>query len=217
MIYCGLLKEFQLNKLDEKGSMHLEKINQSAERLSILIQDILNYSGIKREIKFVQTDLNDVLEQVLTDIELSIEQTHTNITYTQLPVIDAIPLQISQLFYNLLVNAIKFTREGETPIIKITSRLVEKEELKEIDRLNDQLNYCELLVSDNGIGFSPQFARQIFGMFKRLNAKKLYPGSGIGLALCEKVVANHNGNIFATSVEGEGATFHIILPLKQLG
>ena len=217
MIYCGLLKEFQLNKLDEKGSIHLEKINRSAERLSILIQDILNFSGIKREIKFVQTDLNDVLEQVLTDIELSIEQTQTNITYTQLPVIDAIPLQISQLFYNLLVNAIKFTREGETPIIKITSRLVEKEELKEIDRLNNQLNYCELLVSDNGIGFNPQYERQIFGMFKRLNAKKLYPGSGIGLALCEKVVANHNGNIFAVSAEGEGTTFHIILPLKQLG
>ncbi len=217
MIYSGLLKEYQSHKLDEKGSTHLEKINQSAERLSILIQDILNFSGIKRETIFVETDLNYILEQVLTDLELSIEQTNATIAYGKLPMIDAIPLQISQLFYNLLVNAIKFTREGEAPTINISSRLVDKDELKGMDRLNNQLNYCEVLVSDNGIGFSPQLSRQIFGMFKRLNDKKQYPGSGIGLALCDKVVTNHNGNIYATSIEGKGATFHIILPLKQLG
>ena len=217
MIYSGLLKEYQSQILDEKGSKHLEKISQSAERLSILIQDILNFSGIKREIIFVETDLNDILEQVLTDLELSIEQTHATIAIAKLPTIDAIPLQVSQLFYNLLVNAIKFTREGEAPTINISSRLVDKDELKGMDRLNPQLNYCEVLVSDNGIGFSPQFARQIFGMFKRLNDKKQYPGSGIGLALCDKVVTNHNGHIFAASVEGKGTTFHIILPLKQLG
>ena len=215
MIYSGLMKEYQSQILDEKGSKHLEKISQSAERLSILIQDILNFSGIKREIIFIETDLNDILEQVLTDLELSIEQTHAIIAIAKLPTIDAIPLQVSQLFYNLLVNAIKFTREGEAPTINISSRLVDKDELKGMDRLNPQLNYCEVLVSDNGIGFSPQFARQIFGMFKRLNDKKQYPGSGIGLALCDKVVTNHNGHIFAASVEGKGTTFHIILPLKQ--
>lgn len=215
MIYGGLLKEHQINKLDEKGKTHLQKINQSAERLSILIHEILKFSGVKREKIFVETDLNFILQQVLTDLELSIEQTRTIISVTSLPTIEVIPLQISQLFFNLLVNAIKFTKEGETPVIHITSRLLDQNELEDMDRLDHKLSYYELLVSDNGIGFNQQYARQIFGMFKRLNDKTAYPGSGIGLALCEKVATNHNGKIFATSEEGKGTTFHIILPAKQ--
>ena len=214
-IYGNFLEEYQYEKLDEKGKTHLKKIIQSAERLSILIQDILNFSGIKREKIFVKTDLNEILLQVQTDLELSIEQTHARIERSRLPVIDAIPLQISQLFFNLLVNAIKFTKDGECPIITISSRLMDGEEIKELDRLNKKLNYCELLISDKGIGFCQQYERQIFGMFKRLNAKTEYAGSGIGLALCEKVVTNHNGKIFATSIEGEGTTFHVILPMQQ--
>ena len=114
-----------------------------------------------------------------------------------------------------MVNAIKFTKEGDTPKINITSRLLKQDELEAMDRLDHNLSYYELLISDNGIGFNQQYARKIFGMFKRLNDKTAYPGSGIGLALCDKVVTNHNGKIFATSEEGKGTTFHIILPAKQ--
>ncbi|MCY7422993.1 MAG: PAS domain S-box protein [Chitinophagaceae bacterium] len=216
-IYGNFLEEYQFEKLDEKGKTHLKKITQSAERLSILIQDILNFSGIKREQVFVKTNLNEILLHVLTDLELSIEQTHAKIEFSELPLIDSIPLQINQLFYNLLVNAIKFTKDGEAPNINISSRLMENVALADPERFDKKLNYCEILVSDKGIGFSQQYALQIFGMFKRLNDAKLYPGSGIGLALCEKVVTNHNGKIFATSIEGEGTTFHIVLPLVQQG
>ena len=159
--------------------------------------------------------MNYILQQVLTDLELSIEQTHTNISFTHLPTIEVIPQQINQLFYNLLVNAIKFSKEGDPPVIQITNRLLDKDELAGIENLDHKLSYYELLISDNGIGFNQHYAHKIFGMFKRLNDKIAYPGSGIGLALCEKVITNHNGKIFATSEEGKGTTFHIILPAKR--
>jgi two-component system CheB/CheR fusion protein len=131
-----------------------------------------------------------------------------------LPTIDAIPLQMNQLFYNLINNSLKFTKENVPPIIKITCRKLNEEEKKE-EGLIDNIVYYEIIIKDNGIGFSQEYSEQIFGLFKRLNDKNYFPGSGIGLALCKKVMLNHNGVIHAEGKENEGAEFHLILPERK--
>ncbi len=148
------------------------------------------------------------------DLDLAITQKKARITIGRLPVIEAIPLQMTQLFYNLISNSLKFSKEDDKPEIKITSRLLNDVEKEEND-LVIGLRYYHIEVSDNGIGFSHEYQEQIFGLFKRLNDKQFYPGSGIGLALCKKVVDNHNGIITASGKEQEGASFVIILPEKR--
>ncbi len=195
--------------------MHLQKIILSAERMSILIKDILNFSSLNREINFIPTNLNNVLSNVLEDIDLTIEQKNARIEFETLPTIDAFPLQINQLFFNLIINALKFTLQDIAPVITIKVRVLTETELVQHPHLNKKVRYYKIVFADNGIGFSPEFSKQIFGLFKRLYNQQLYPGSGIGLALCNKIVINHHGEIFAHSSEGKGASFHIILPEAQ--
>ena len=166
------------------------------------------------EEQFVETDLNEILESVLNDFELPVEQKKAIIKSSKLPVIQAIPLQMNQLFHNLLSNGLKFTRPGVSPVINITSRMLSKEEAGErIYRPGSP--YCEIIFSDNGIGFNQDFAERIFKIFQRLNGRQEYEGTGIGLALCRKIVLLHHGEIFADSQEDQGTTVHIILPVKQ--
>ena len=170
---------------------------------------------MKREQKFIETDLNRILENVLEDLDLLIQQKQALIHYDTLPIIQAIPLQMNQLFYNLLNNALKFSLPGTSPYITISCRILTEDELDIYEITDKQSAYCEIIFSDNGMGFKQEYAEQIFGLFKRLNNKVEFPGSGIGLSLCRKVVANHNGKIVAKSNENEGASFYIILPLVQ--
>jgi signal transduction histidine kinase len=121
---------------------------------------------------------------------------------------------MTQLFYNLINNSLKFAKENEPPVINITCRSIEQGEKKL--SLSKLVRYYEIIVSDNGVGFGAEHNQQIFGLFKRLNNKQFYSGSGIGLALCKKVVENHKGEIVAEGREGKGANFHIYLPEKQL-
>lgn len=132
-----------------------------------------------------------------------------------LPVLQAIPLHMKQLFQNLMSNAIKFRKKDQELLIHISSRILSPEEALE-HNLAPGCTYCELLFSDNGIGFDPSFSEQIFVIFKRLQAKQSSEGTGIGLALCRKIVLNHKGEIYAESNGKDGATFHILLPLQQL-
>lgn len=122
---------------------------------------------------------------------------------------------MNQLFYNLLNNALKFSSKETNPIIHISCRLLTRDELDFDETSGKNTAYCELVFNDNGMGFKQEYAEHIFGLFRRLNHKQEYPGSGIGLSLCRKVVANHNGKIFAKSRENNGASFFIILPLTQ--
>ena len=132
-----------------------------------------------------------------------------------LPCIEAIPLQINQLFYNLVGNALKFSKVGRTPVITISSRTILPEEAAKHAGLNRQLSYTEISFRDNGIGFEQQFAEQIFSIFERLNNQQQYSGTGIGLALCRKIAVQHQGRIRAEAEEHIGATFYVLLPLKQ--
>jgi PAS domain S-box-containing protein len=214
-IFASQLKDTSSAHLDEKGIFFLDKIMSSAARMSNLIRDILGFSSLKKEHGFTTTKLEEIVNQCLQDLEMAIAQKNARVIVDPLPEIEAISLQMNQLFYNLVNNALKFSRPDVPPVIKIHSERLQAQDVMQYKTLNTKLEYCEITVSDNGIGFDNVFASQIFGLFKRLGNKQAYSGSGIGLALCRKVVENHNGIIFAHSHEGEGATFHIILPLKQ--
>jgi PAS domain S-box-containing protein len=214
-MYTSRLKIKQETRLDEKGKEDIEKILSAAERMSILITDILSFSSLKREESYIMTNLNEILKYVLEDLDLLISQKQAVIEMDELPVIEAIPLQMNQLFYNLLNNALKFSRNDVKTIISITFRQPGEVELLKHKTLNRELQWFEIIVRDNGMGFDEKYSDQMFGIFKRLADKQEFPGSGIGLALCRKVVANHCGIIFAEGKENEGASFHILLPLKQ--
>jgi signal transduction histidine kinase len=213
--YGSYLKKQQFDKLDSAGQKHLEKMIDAAERMSTLINDILGFSSLKREQNFTETDLNPILENVLQDLEILIQQKQAVIQHDTLPIIEAIPLQMNQLFYNLLNNALKFSLPNTPPEINIACRILTEDELNVYEIIDKRSAYCEIIFSDNGMGFKQEYSEQIFGLFKRLNNKIEFPGSGIGLSLCRKVVANHNGKIVAKSNENEGASFYIILPLIQ--
>jgi PAS domain S-box-containing protein len=197
---------------DEKGDFYFEKIVSSSDRMSALIKDVLNYSRLSnKNEKFVETDLNSVLDNVKTDFELFIKEKNAVIHSTPLPVIKGIPLQLTQLFANIINNSIKFSEQS--PLIKISASLAEGAALEYLPQLDTAKKYHRITFNDNGIGFEQQYAAQIFTIFQRLNDRHSYEGTGIGLALCKKIVENHHGAIKAESEPDKGATFLVYLPV----
>jgi len=209
------LKE-KFKSLPDDALLYLDKIENSSERMSILIKDLLDYSRVNNPEKlFSETNLNDTLKNVLTDFEVLIEQKKANIKAQPLPVIEAISIQMNQLFYNIIGNSLKFAKEGEKTLINITTKTLSAKEVKKYPTLNTELSYIEIVFKDNGIGFDPEYSKQIFNIFKRLHERTKYQGTGIGLSLSKKIVEIHNGCIFAESKENQGAEFYVILPVKQ--
>ncbi|HET6255402.1 MAG TPA: CheR family methyltransferase [Puia sp.] len=203
------------NDLPAPASGFVEKIAESAERMSQLIHDLLDFSkAVRAQDHFQPTDLSAVLRTVLEDFDLLIKEKNAMLITGDLPKIDAIPLQMEQLFHNLISNALKFSREKTPPVIKISSRSLNSDEAA-AQGCVDQTKYMEIIFEDNGIGFSNEYAEQIFVIFQRLNSHHEYPGTGIGLALCRKIVDNHGGRMFAHSIESIHTEFHVILPEKQ--
>lgn len=211
--FSSYLQDTEKGRLSEKGSLTLDKIINAAARMSSLIKDVLSYSGVKKEAGYEKVDLNITLHNVLMDLDLLITQKHAEICAGNLPSINAIPLQMTQLLYNLVSNAVKFSKENQPPKIKIISRQVPANELP--PGLEHGKVFYEIVVSDDGVGFLPEYSNQIFGLFKRLHNKQHYQGSGIGLAMCKKVVENHHGLIVAKGNEGAGASFYVYLPESQ--
>lgn len=194
----------------EDAQRYIQKIIQSSNRMSELIRDVLRFSQLNKADSFQKVDLNDILSSVRTDLELLIEQKRATIRHDTLPVIDAVPRQMMQLFYNLISNSLKFSNPGQDVVIRI---ICGKESMPEDGDENDP--YFRITFSDNGIGFNQAYADKIFMMFQRLNTREHYSGSGIGLAMVKKIVSNHHGNVIAEGAEGAGATFHVILPEHQ--
>src|SRR5665213_3579575 len=162
------------------------KIISSSERMSTLIREVLNFSKILHgDAVFEKTDLNVILSKVLDDFDLTITEKNAVIHHEQLPVIDGFPMQINQLFYNLIGNSLKFSKKETGAVITISSKKITKEELKKHKNLNQTLSYCKISFKDNGIGFEPQFSEQIFLIFHRLHGREHFSGTGIGLALCK--------------------------------
>ncbi|MEO8761215.1 MAG: ATP-binding protein, partial [Bacteroidia bacterium] len=195
---------------------YLNKIEAASIRMTALTQDMLNFAGVaSHERLFIKTDLNEILKNILFDFELLIEEKKAKIICGKLPEIEAVPFQMNQLFYDIIHNALKFSKGDVPPIIEISSHKLSKEEIKDNPKLNQKLNYYEIVFKDNGIGFDQKYARQIFTMFQRLSSGGIYPGTGIGLALCKKIVQTYSGKIFAQGKENKGASFHVILPIEQ--
>ena len=201
--------------LDNEGNMYLSRVVRSAENMRVLINDLLDFSRItKTAHPFTQIDLNSVLRMVKLDLELTIEETHTQIKSCQLPVVEGINPQLKQLFNNIISNSIKFRKKGETPAITIDCNEVGNKEKEQYGLLREP-SYYKITISDNGIGFEEQYASRIFQVFQRLHGKSEYPGSGVGLAICKKIVEYHHGVIYAESTIGKGASFVVLLPNKQ--
>jgi PAS domain S-box-containing protein len=211
-MFVSRLAEGELEKLSDKGKMYFDKIDSSANRMQTLIKYLLAYSRINRTKKdFVRISLNETLEKVLGDLEERIEESSAKITLENLPLIKAIPFQMEQLFNNLVSNAIKYRSLTEPTKIVITCKKLSRNKISEaFDK--KRKNYYKITIVDNGIGFDQENSEKIFGLFERLHQKEEYSGTGIGLAICKKIVLNHKGHIFAKSEPGKGSTFSIYLP-----
>lgn len=198
-----LLKELP-QKQDEQCKEGLLKIQSSAKHMGQLIQDLLQLSRLSRKDHERQSvDLNQVLQGVVSDLEMAITQSGAKVQLQQLPHVMANPTQMHQLFLNLIGNAIKYVEQGKTPVIQVESVV-------------DRPDRISILVKDNGIGIAREQLDQIFQPFKRLVKDAHYTGTGIGLAICKKIVENHKGTITVESKPGEGSTFRVELPQGEM-
>jgi len=202
------------NKTDNAQN-YITKITHSSMRMRNLISDILDYSKLaKAEEQFLEVDLNEVVDHLILDYDLLIEQKRAKVTIENLPVVKANPIQMSQLFRNLIGNALKFTKKDRDPIISISASKAEPADILKIHAGNSNAEFWKIQIKDNGIGFETEYFERIFNIFQRLHSKSDFEGTGIGLAMCKKIVQNHGGDIFAESVFGEGAVFTIIIPIN---
>lgn len=202
--------------LDKEGELFIERILASANNMRILIDNLLDFSRANRRSNtFDQVDIRSVLAGVISELELKIEETKASIEFTgTFPTIEAVTSEMSQVFSNILSNAIKFRKNDEPVRIEVRSNKVSRTEKHALGLTANQ-NFHKIEVQDNGIGFEPEYTEKIFQIFQRLNGKSEYPGSGIGLAICKKIVEKHNGLILAKGIPDQGAMFTIILPEKQ--
>ncbi|KAA6438296.1 PAS domain-containing protein [Dyadobacter flavalbus] len=212
--FGDILKNRYIGEIGE-GAGYLQRMQAAASRMSALIRDLLDFSSISTYRDNPKpVDLNEVVITVLSDLELTIVETGARLQVGMLPVIQGNALQLGQLFQNLLSNALKFRRPDQLPVIQVSSGTVRHSELPPLvkpTRLAGK--YHRIEITDNGIGFDEKYANRIFQVFQRLHGKNEYAGTGIGLAICEKVVSNHGGAISAAGRVGQGATFVIYLPV----
>jgi len=210
-IFIKIIKELYLTA-DEKAIDYVDRTIKSAERMQTLITDLLAYSRLSSQVKPETTDLNVVLQEVLSDFDYMIERKNATIKTSELPTIDSIPSQLRQVFQNLIGNALKFSGNTDHPVIEITSEIIAEKSFE--SPVSPEGRFCRIVVKDNGIGFDEIYLDRIFIIFQSLNDRQTYEGTGIGLAIAKKIIEKHNGLITAKSQVGEGASFIIILPLK---
>ncbi len=201
--------------LDETAQECVSRMQSAAERMQELIEGLLTLSRITRRARdFVQVDLGEIVQQVVSDLEAQIERVEGLVEVGKLPTIQAEPLQIRQLLQNLIANALKFHRPDERPVVKIEARYVLPRDQRQ-SRKSLAEEKCRITIEDNGIGFDQQYAERIFGIFQRLHPRDVYEGTGIGLAICRRIVEYHGGQISAHSTPGKGSTFEVLLPVAQ--
>ena len=198
-----------------EGSDYLDRMQAAAKRMQTLIDDLLAFSRVTTKANpFEPVDLNRIAQEVLSDLEVRIQQSGGQVELGELPAIDADPLQMRQLFQNLLGNALKFHQEGRLPVVKVRGQAVNQPSRE--SAANGQVEeVCQITVEDNGIGFNEKYLDRIFILFQRLHGRSAYEGTGIGLAICRKIADRHGGSITAKSTPGEGSTFVVTLPRKQ--
>ncbi len=202
--------------LGDDGRMYISIMQNAASRMHVLINDLLKFSRLSKDKEvFTCSPLNSIVDDSLSDLEISIDQTQAVVRVGKLPSVDVIPGQMRQLFQNIISNALKFHRPDVPPVVEINAEILPGRSLPGLSPLRAASSFCRIYIRDNGIGFKEQYAERIFVVFQRLHGRKEYQGTGIGLAVCKKIVDNHHGFITAISKEDEGSTFVITIPVKQ--
>ena len=213
--FGSLLKMNYATVLDKQGVDWVERMELSAVRMSALIRDLLAYSRLTLPVDaFLDQSLNDIVAEVLNTLDVLIQEKGATIEIGELGTVPGEALQLTQVFQNLLTNALKFAKEDVPPLIQISRQTVSQADLpRSYQPLNSHQHFCAIRVADNGIGFDSHQAERIFGTFQRLHGRSRYPGTGIGLAIVRKVVENHRGYVIAQSEANQGAMFTIYLPI----
>ncbi|MFL5764107.1 MAG: response regulator [Bacteroidia bacterium] len=195
-------------QISEEGKLYIDKMQAACERMQNLINDILSFSKIAvSKNDLVLTDMNTIIEEVISDLDAQIQEKNAKINIEKLPPLHVYPSIIKPLFQNLINNSLKYSKKGLNPVIDISAKI---EPPKDPQSGN---GFCRINIRDNGIGFEQQYAEQIFTMFKRLHGNSEYDGTGIGLAICKKIVDQHQGYISARSIVNEGSTFTVTFPI----
>ncbi|TMI66416.1 MAG: PAS domain S-box protein [Bacteroidetes bacterium] len=211
-IFATRIIEKEVDNLSENAKEQFQKMQNAAKRMQTLIEDLLAYSRAKTsERHFEKTDLNKIIEVVKDDLKEELKEKQATIEVAKLCNAEVIPFQFRQMMHNLIGNSLKFSLPDQPPHIKIESQIVKGIKLNN-EKLSPEVKYCHISITDNGIGFEPEFKEKIFEVFQRLHRKDQYKGTGIGLAIVKKIVENHNGEITAESEVGKGARFNIFLP-----
>jgi signal transduction histidine kinase len=216
--FTSRLLEIEADNISQTGRDYLSRIENAATRMQTLIDDLLSWSKTDTSEKTFQLcDLNEILEEVKNTLRSFIEEQGATIEASNLPTVKVIPFQFKQMLENLLINSIKYSKPDVAPHILITSEQVKGSEIEakegQVKEAQADKTYHKFSISDNGIGFDPQYTERIFELFQRLHDKHEYPGTGLGLAICKKVIENHKGFIAASASPGSGATFTVYLPV----
>lgn len=209
-IFTKIIKDKYLNN-DDKAIDYVNRTIGSAGRMSKLINDLMDYSRLSSDVYPEKTDLNEIMQEVLSDLEYLIAEKKAVVKVEDLPVVTIVPSQLRQVFQNLIGNSLKFSREGISPKIEISSQIINEKDFD--SEITPTGKYCKITVKDNGIGFDEKYLDKIFVIFQSLNDRTAYEGTGIGLAIAKKIIEKHNGIITAKSQVGKGSSFMIILPL----
>jgi light-regulated signal transduction histidine kinase (bacteriophytochrome) len=202
-------------QLDGQGEDYIMRMQSASSRMQILIEDLLAFSRVSRSSEvFKPLDMDIVMQEIFEDLDIQIKRERAQMKLDKLPSITGDKMQIKRLFQNLINNAIKFHKPNDLPIVEVTGKVVKAQGIKrELGVTLPDIRYVMITVKDNGIGFDEKFSEKIFNIFQRLHGRAEYEGTGIGLAICRKIVSNHKGFIAARSKENIGSEFIVILPM----
>ena len=214
VVFGERLREQSAEKFDAESRDFLERMQRAASRMQTLINDLLTFSRVTTKARpFVQVDLAEVAREVVNDLEGRIEQVKGRVEVGTLPILEAESLQMRQLLQNLIGNALKFRRPEAPPVVKVEAQIITGPPAE--GDAGVAKKFCQLMVSDNGIGFDEKYLDRIFTVFQRLHTRNEYEGTGMGLAIARKIALFHHGDITAKSKPGEGATFIVTLPVTH--
>jgi signal transduction histidine kinase len=200
--FASCLRDSQAAVLDAEGRDYLDRLQSAGARMAALVSDLLEISSISsKKRQFVPVNLNEVVAEVVLDLETRLTETAGRVEVLDLPTVVSDPLQMRRLLQNLIANALKFHRKGQAPVVRISAELSE--------------GTCRLSVADNGIGFDEKYLETVFAMFQRLHGRGEFEGTGMGLAICRRIVERHGGTITARSTLGQGATFIVTMPILE--
>jgi PAS domain S-box-containing protein len=213
--FGDLILERNAHEFTASGKDYLTRMIKSANRMQSLIEALLEFSRATTPQKnFEKKDLTALTEEVRTEFRETIEEKKATVNIASLPTMPIIPFQFKQMLSNIVSNALKYTKAGEAPVINVKGRTIQGKDINK-KGVKQNLDYCEITIEDNGIGFDKENSERIFELFQRLHGRHEYSGSGIGLSICKKIAENHNGFIIAEAAKGKGAAFHIYIPMQQ--